>query len=74
MVQNKLSIKYLTLYVNLKSQTKSKEDVECIITSIMGINFTLNCKVNDPLVGDLLSGVSFIDKGDILLANFGANT
>lgn len=37
----KLSNKSLTLHVNLESETKLEEDIDCIVTNILGDNYSL---------------------------------
>jgi len=66
----KLSNKSLTLHVNLESETKLEEDIDCIVTNILGDNYSLYCKANETILGDLQSAVSFVDDSDILLVNF----
>mgnify|MGYP006872997337 CR=1 FL=1 len=66
----KLSNKSLTLHVNLESETKSEGDIDCTVTNILGDNYSLYCKANETILGDLQSAVSFVDDSDILLVNF----
>ena len=66
----KLSNKNLILYINIESETNSKEEIQCKVTNILFDNYSLTCKANKAFKGDLQSAVSYIDDGDILLVNF----
>ena len=66
----KLSNKNLILYINIESETNSKEEIQCKVTNILFDNYSLSCKANKAFKGDLQSAVSYIDDGDILLVNF----
>ena len=59
--------------INIESDKKYYAEVECNITNITVHNYTLFCKANETLDGDLQSAISFINNDDILLINFGDN-
>ena len=59
----------LTLMINLESSEKKIEEIDCTIIDIKGNNYTLECKLNKSLNGDLQAAVSYIDK-DLLVINF----
>ena len=65
----------LVLMVNSASDSDDNTQIEvnCNIVDIIGNNYTLNCKSNEEIEGDLQSAISFIDN-DILLVNFDENT
>jgi predicted outer membrane lipoprotein len=57
------------LMMNGASYDKTQIEVNCNIADIIGNNYTLNCKSNENIKGDLQSAISFIDD-DILIINF----
>ena len=57
------------LIINSASNDKTQIEVNCNIADIIGNNYTLNCKSNENINGDLQSAISFIDD-DILIINF----
>ena len=57
------------LIMNRASNDKTPIEVNCNIADIIGNNYTLNCKSNENIKGDLQSAISFIDD-DILIINF----
>ena len=59
----------LVLIMNRASNDKTPIEVNCNIADIIGNNYTLNCKSNANIKGDLQSAISFIDD-DILIINF----
>ena len=64
-------IKYtnLSLMINLESSEKKTEEINCSIIDIIDKNYTLNCKLNKALNGDLQAAISYIGK-DLLVINF----
>ena len=74
--QPKLENKNLSVMINLHSEQKVVNEIDCIINNITLENYILNCKMNETTESDLQSAISFIDDGDILLINFaeGANS
>ena len=63
----------LLVMINIESDKKYYSEVECNMTNITEHNYRLFCKANETLDGDLQSAISFINNGDILIINFGAN-
>ena len=57
------------LIINLNSPEKKEAKLNCSIIEIMGNNYTLNCKINEDIDGDLQASISYIDK-DLLIINF----
>ena len=57
------------LIMNSASNDKTQIEANCNIADIIGNNYTLNCKSNENIEGDLQSAISFIDD-DILIINF----
>ena len=57
------------LIINLNSLEKKVAKLNCSIIEIIGNNYTLNCKINENIDGDLQASVSYIDK-DLLIINF----
>ena len=57
------------LIINLNSAEKKDANLNCSIIVIKGNNYTLNCKINENIDGDLQASVSYIGK-DLLIINF----
>jgi surface protein len=55
------------LVINLNSAEKKESKLNCIIIEIFGNNYTLNCKINENLDGDLQASVSYIDKNLLII-------
>ena len=55
--------------INLNSAEKKVAKLNCNIIEIIGNIYTLNCKINENIDGDLQASVSYIDK-DLLIINF----
>ena len=65
-----LENKNIDLMINLESESKIKTESRCTIIKINESNYTLNCKYNENIKGDLQGAISFIDEDEILLVNF----
>ena len=61
------------LIMNSASNDKTQIEANCNIADIIGNNYTLNCKSNENIEGDLQSAISFIDD-DIIIINFDEST
>ena len=59
----------ISLKINLYSSNKKTTEIKCIIYYIIENNYTLNCKLNGNLEGDLQGSVSYINK-DLLIIIF----
>ena len=57
------------LMINLNSTEKKEAKINCSIIEIIGNNYTLNCKINENIDGDLQASISYIGK-DLLIINF----
>ena len=66
----KLSKTNLTLYINIESETKSNEEIQCHATNNPFADYSLKCTANETFKGDLQSAVTFVDNNNILLLNF----
>ena len=58
-----------SLMINLNSAEKKVAKLNCSIIEIIGNIYTLNCKINENIDGDLQASVSYIGK-DLLIINF----
>ena len=57
------------LMINLNSAEEKEAKLDCNIIEIIGNNYTLHCKINKNIDGDLQASVSYIDN-DLLVINF----
>ena len=68
--KSNLENKNINLMINLESESKIKTESSCTIIKSTENNYTLNCKYNENIKGDLQSAISFISDDEILLVNF----
>ena len=55
--------------INLESESVITTESNCIIIKINESSYALNCELRDNINGDLQSGISFINDGEILVVN-----
>lgn len=59
--------------INLESEAKKEEEVDCSAINTLEKNYHLNCEENETITSDLQSAISFFDGDNILLVNFYSN-